>query len=126
MFPPVRIGEFLYVDGGVMDNFPVKALEGKCNVLIGSFVNQVGYVEKVSGLISLAERTFMLGMSKEITEKSKKFDLCIAPEKLKDYKVLDTLKAAELFEVGYEATKDKLKNFDLSKVLSDKKFVDRA
>lgn len=126
MFPPVRIGEFLYVDGGVMDNFPVKALEGKCNALIGSFVNQVGYVEKVSGLISLAERTFMLSMSKEIMEKSKKFDLCIAPEKLKDYKVLDTLKAAELFDVGYEATKEKLKNFDLGKVLSDKKFADRA
>jgi hypothetical protein len=59
-------------------------------------------------------------------EKSKRFDFCIAPEKLKDYKFLDTLKAAELFEVGYEATKDKLKNFDILKVLTDKKFADRA
>lgn len=120
MFPPVRIGDYLYVDGGVLDNFPVRAIEKDCNVLIGSFVNQVGPVEKVSGLISLAERTFMLSMSKEIQEKSKKFDLCIAPSALKDYKILDTLKAAELFRVGYEDTKEKLENFDIDKLMAGK------
>jgi NTE family protein len=118
MFPPVKIGNFLYVDGGVLDNFPVEPIENKCNVLIGSFVNQVGYVEKVSGLITLAERTFMLSMTKEIHEKARKFDLCVSPEELKNYKILNTLKAAELFEVGYEATKEKLKEFDLEELMA--------
>ncbi|HEX2922343.1 MAG TPA: patatin-like phospholipase family protein [Bacteroidales bacterium] len=120
LFPPVKIGNQTYVDGGVLDNFPVRIIENDCNILIGSFVNQVGPIEKISGLISLAERTFMLSMSKEIVDKAKKFDLCIAPQKLKDYKILDTLKAAELFEVGYYETREKLNNFDLS-ALENKK-----
>jgi NTE family protein len=117
LFPPVKIGDFHYVDGGVLDNFPVRPLENKCGFIIGSFVNQVGYVEKVSGLITLAERTFMVGMSKEINEKSKRFDLLIAPPELKNYKILDTLKACELFDVGYRATKQKLKEVDINALI---------
>jgi NTE family protein len=116
LFPPVKIGEFYYVDGGILDNFPIRPLENICNFKIGSFVNQIGFAEKVTGLISIAERTFMLSMSKEIQEKSKKFDLFVAPAKLKDYKILDTLKAAELFDVGYFATKEKLRGFDISRL----------
>lgn len=120
LFPPVQIGGFNYVDGGVLDNLPVKAIEDNCHLLIGSFVNMVGYIEKISGLISLAERTFMLGMAKEINEKAKRFDLFVAPPELKDYRVLNTLKAAELFGIGYQATRRKLKEVDLNKLLEEK------
>ena len=116
LFQPVKIGNFYFVDGGVLDNFPVRPLEGKCSFLAGSFVNQAGYAGKVSGLINIAERTFMLSMSKEIMEKSKKFDFFVAPVELKNYRVLDPLKAGELFTIGYDATKKALQNFDLSKI----------
>jgi len=120
LFPPVKLGEFYYVDGGVLDNLPVRAIENICHVKIGSFVNQVGYVEKITGLISLAERTFMVGMSKELYEKAKKFDLFVAPDDLRNYRIIDTLKAPEMFEVGYKATREKLKGFNLEKVLEEK------
>jgi NTE family protein len=120
LFQPVKMGEILYVDGGVLDNFPVRPIENDCQVIIGSFVNQVGYVEKISGLISIAERTFMLSLSREIYEKARKFDLFVAPAELKNYKILDTLKASELFDVGYEATMEKLKDFDIEKVIAEK------
>lgn len=120
VFPPVRIGDYSYVDGGILDNLPVRPLEEICHVKIGSFVNQVGYVEKVSGLISLAERTFMVGMSKELFEKAKKFDLFIAPEDLRNFRVTDTIKAKEMFDVGYKATKEKLRDFDVRKILEKK------
>lgn len=123
LFQPVRIGEILYVDGGILDNFPVRPLENNCSVILGSFVNQVGPIDKISGLISIAERTFMLSLTKEVREKSCKFDMCVVPEELKNYKILDTLKAAELFDIGYQATKEKLKNFDIQKVLSEKRKV---
>jgi NTE family protein len=119
IFPPKKIGDTTYVDGGVLDNFPVKAIENICRIKIGSFVNQVGYVENFSSLIRLAERTFMVGMSKEINEKAKKFDLYVAPAELGNYRVLDTFKAPELFEIGYKATKEKLKDFNLQKLLAD-------
>ncbi len=117
LFQPVKINDISYVDGGVLDNLPVHPIENDCRVLIGSFVNPVGYVEKISGLINIAERTFMLSMSKEIIEKAKKFDLFVAPPELGNYKILDPEKAGELYEIGYKAAKEKLQEFDITKLL---------
>jgi NTE family protein len=120
LFQPVIINKTYYVDGGVLDNLPVKPLLNKCRVIIGSFVNPVGYMEKVSGLISIAERSFMLSMSKEIAEKSKKFDLFVAPAELRNYGILDPEKAEELFSLGYKATKDNLKEINIEKLFGPK------
>jgi len=117
LFQPVKIDDISYVDGGVLDNMPIRPIENKCTILIGSFVNPVGYLEKISGLINIAERTFMLSISKEISEKAKKFDLFIAPAELRNYKILDPEKSNELFELGYNATKEKLKEIDIEILL---------
>ena len=85
--------------------------------VIGSFVNPIGYVEKISGLINIAERTFLLSMSKDVPEKSKKFDLFIAPHELRNFKMLDPEKAQEIFDVGYKATKEKLEMVDVNKLM---------
>ena len=119
LFQPVLINEIYYVDGGVLDNLPLKPIENRCRYLIGSFVNPVGYMEKCSGLINIAERTFMLSMTKEIHEKAKKFDLFVAPHELRNYKILDPEKAKELFEVGYKATMEKLKDSVLKTILDN-------
>lgn len=118
LFQPVKINNISYVDGGVLDNLPIHPIQNKCKIIIGSFVNPVGYVEKLSGLINIAERTFMLNMSKEINEKARLFNLFIAPKELRNYKILDPEKAADLFELGYKATKSKLKESDLERLLS--------
>jgi len=118
LFQAVIINNIYYVDGGVLDNMPLKPIEHACKFLIGSFVNPVGYMEKVSGLINIAERSFMLSMSKEIIEKSKKFDLFIAPAELSNYKILDPEKAEELFTIGYNATKEKLKKINIDKLFT--------
>ena len=118
LFQPVTIGNIQFVDGGVTDNLPVFPLEDKCSRLIGSFVNPVGYVEKLTGLINIAERTFMLSMTKEVTEKEEKFDLLVAPPGLRNYGILEQDKANELFTVGYKATKEKLGNKSIRKALN--------
>jgi NTE family protein len=118
LFKPVLIDNKHYVDGGVLDNLPVKPIENKCRFIIGSFVNPTGYEENVTNLISIAERTFLLSMSKEVIEKTKKFDLFIAPPELRNYKILDPEKAEEVFQVGYNATKEKLSLLDINSILS--------
>ena len=118
LFQPVKINDISYVDGGVLDNLPIRPIENKCRILIGSFVNPVGYMEKISGLINIAERTFMLSMSKEISEKAKKFDLFVAPPELRNYKILDPEKSAELFMIGYKATNEKLKTIDIESMIT--------
>jgi NTE family protein len=113
LFQPVKINNVSYVDGGVLDNLPIRPIENQCSVTIGSFVNPVGYIEKISGLISIAERTFMLSMSKDILDKAKRFDLFIAPAKLRNYRFLDPEKSLEVFDIGYQATKEKLEDIDV-------------
>ena len=115
LFKPVIINNIHYVDGGVLDNLPIKPIENLCGLIVGSYVNPVGYEEKISGLISLAQRTFMLSMSKEVIEKSKKFDLFIAPPELKNFSILDPEKASDLFKIGYKATREKLRESDFRK-----------
>ena len=112
LFQPVRINDISYVDGGVLDNLPIKPIENDCQSIIGSFVNPIGYIEKISGLINIAERTFLLSVSKDVPEKSKRFDLFIAPLELRNFKLLDPEKANEIFEVGYKATKEKLEEIE--------------
>ena len=49
-------------------------------------------------------------------EKSNKFDLFVAPLILRNFGILDPEKAEELFSIGYDATKEKLKEIDVEKL----------
>jgi NTE family protein len=42
VLPPVRIGEKIYVDGGV-DNLPIEPIMDQCDFLIASHVNSLSY-----------------------------------------------------------------------------------
>jgi NTE family protein len=117
LFKPVIINKIYYVDGGVVDNLPIKPIENKCKKIIGSFVNPIGYEKSTSGLITIAVRTFMLNQAKEAEEKSKNFDLLIAPAELKNFGFLDVSQADALFKTGYEVTCEKLNALDLSSFL---------
>jgi NTE family protein len=117
LFKPVVIDNKYYVDGGVLDNLPIKPIENKCRYIIGSFVNPTGFQENVTNLINIAERTFFLSMSKEVNEKAKKFNLFIAPPELRNYKILDPEKAEEVFILGYNETREKLKSVDIKSLL---------
>jgi len=119
LFKPVIMDNITYVDGGVMDNLPIKPIEDLCRYKIGSFVNPVGKEEAVTSLLQIAERAFMLNMSKELDYKTHKFDLFIAPQELKNYKILDPEKAVEVFEIGYKVTIKKLKEPDNQRIISE-------
>jgi NTE family protein len=120
LFKPVIINKIYYVDGGVLDNLPIEPLENKCTFLIGSFVNPVGYEPTTSGLITIAMRTFMLDQTKEAQEKGKKFDLFIAPSELTKFGIIEVEKAEAILEMGYKATKEKLKDPEVQKIISEK------
>jgi NTE family protein len=115
LFKPVIINGYCYVDGGVLDNLPIRPIEDKCDFIIGSFVNPTGYEENITNLIQIAERTFLLNVSKEIFEKSKRFNILIAPQELKKFNILDPEKAEAVFLIGYNVTKEKLKEMKMEK-----------
>lgn len=120
LFNPVIINNLSYVDGGVLDNLPIKPIDNKCGLIIGSFVNPVGYEKSTSGLITIAVRTFMLNQAREVEEKGKKFDILIAPKELTMFGILESESADEIFEMGYEKTKEKLNDPEVQGIILSK------
>ena len=83
-------------------------------------MNPVGYEETTSGLLTIAVRTFMLNQAKEAETKKDKFDLFIAPPDITKFGILEIEKANDFFDMGYEKTRERLKEPEVKKVISEK------
>ena len=106
LFSPIRIGDYMYVDGGLFDNLPVQPLLGKCKKIIGVNVNPIHPRKEFKGLIQVASRAFHLGVDNTTLGSRGKCDVFIEPGKLDQYDILDFKEADELFRIGYEYTRD--------------------
>jgi NTE family protein len=109
LFTPMKIGNVNYVDGGVLNNFPIEPLEEKCHFIIGIHVNPFGYIEDFNSIMSVAERSFHLSISTHIGKRVNKCDIFIEPAGLQKYRLLDVAKINEIFQLGYMETKRILK-----------------
>lgn len=108
LFTPVEIEGNTYIDGGITDNLPVEPLLGKCRYLFGMHVNPVGEERNMSSLMRVAERSFHLAMTINIHHKIPLFDLFIEPEGMKSVGLMDVSKARDIYQIGYEWTRDLL------------------
>ena len=102
VFPPVTIGEYQYLDGGIINNFPVESLLGKCKKIIGINVNPVGEEGNIKGLKKIAIRAFHLSMRNHADLRKDKCDIYIEPSEIENYGILDLSSAEEIFEIGYK------------------------
>ncbi len=110
LFTPVEIDGVRYVDGGVMDNFPVDPIVDDCEKIIGIDVSPVGKVDDIKNLFILAERTFILTINRETKQKSKRCDIFISPENIHNYHALKLKEGEKIFNIGYEEAKKVLKS----------------
>ncbi len=111
MFTPVVIDGITYVDGGVMNNLPLEPLEGQCEVLIGVNSNPIGYMEEFKSMIKLTDRAVHMIIESAIREKKKRFDLFIEPAALNTFGLLDMAKGRDMFLIGYEEGKKRVKEW---------------
>ena len=109
IFQPVEINDELFTDGGLINNFPVEALEGKCKRIIGVNVNPLGVKRNLDNLKIIAERTFQINIRSHTLERKHKCDLFIEPEGLDDYGLIDLSGANEVFDLGYKTAKKLIK-----------------
>ena len=102
-FSPIKIGEGVYCDGGLLNNFPIEPLKGKCDVLIGSFINPLESVEEkdLSNPIKFFQRIYNVIMDGSYEKKFKKCDFVFLQE-LSNIGVLDTKQIDAAFEYGYQ------------------------
>lgn len=105
VFQPVEINGQMYVDGGLLNNMPVKDLRKKTDVVIG--VNVMPDVaietEAIQSTIAIATRCFQLSVISNTRPNLKFCDLVINPEKVHAYNVFQFNKYQEIYEIGYEA-----------------------
>ncbi len=104
LFSPVEINGEMYVDGGVMDNLPVKPLVACCDKILGVSINPLNEEGRLDNLVQIASRVFHLGVNANALENKQKCDLLIEPVDLSGFDLLDSSKSDDLFEVGYEYT----------------------
>jgi NTE family protein len=109
IFPPVEIDGELYTDGGLINNFPLEVLEGKCKRIIGVSVNPLSIKWKLDTLKVIAERTFQLNIRSHTLDRKDRCDLFIEPEGLDDYSLADLSGAEEMFNKGYKTAKKLIK-----------------
>jgi len=115
LFKPVMMNGYTYVDGGVMDNFPVKPIWEKVDKIIGVHVNPTGEVKEAKGLIKIAERSFHLSVNSHIDQMADSCDMFIQPENLKKFGLLSVSDGKKIYEVGYEKAMEVLKKANTRK-----------
>ncbi|SNZ02908.1 NTE family protein [Persephonella hydrogeniphila] len=105
IFRPVKIGDYLYIDGGVMDNLPVEPLIGEVDFIIGSEVNPLGKEENLSNPFSILLRSFYLAVRANVEARKKYCHLFIQPPELLKIGIFSTWKLKEAIDIGYRYTK---------------------
>lgn len=109
LFSPAHIEEKRYVDGGLLNNFPIEPLLGICNKIIGSHVNPLEEYENHHVKLSrfaIMERCYHMSIANTVYSKVHQCDIFIEPS-LSGFGMFDTKKADKIFELGYQAAMEK-------------------
>lgn len=112
IFHPITIDGKIYVDGGIVDNLPVKPLKRKVDLVIGLHCNPVEPGYEARNLKEVVERSMLIAMYTGTKVRMKKCDLVIEPKQLSKYTVFDIGHAMEIYKIGYRDTLTKLRQFE--------------
>jgi NTE family protein len=103
IFEPVKIGEQVLVDGGLLNNFPLEPLENICDKLIGCYVNNIpqglGNGKRI-GKMNMIEKCFHMAIAPTVYNKVSKLDVFIEPL-LHEFGMFDVTKADVIYQAGY-------------------------
>jgi NTE family protein len=102
IFDPVKMNNSLYVDGGLLNNFPLEPLIGKCDKLIGVDVNSIRKEKAEIRKSNLLDRSFHLSLSANTQTKAAQCDLFIQPPDMSQFGMFEVKKSQEIFEYGYQ------------------------
>ncbi|MDR3704927.1 MAG: patatin-like phospholipase family protein [Paludibacteraceae bacterium] len=104
IYEAVKIGDSVYVDGGLFNNLPAQALKGKCDIIIG--VDVLPYFKRQE--IKSTNEMLMLSIrGVEHHNSLPGIQLCdylIEPPAVKQYNELSFDKFEEISKIGYETT----------------------
>jgi NTE family protein len=106
VFTPTEVDGRWYVDGGVINNFPIEPLRGRCDVLVGHYASPLRSLKKtdLSGVFAVSERALEVGMHSTSKQKFHECDVMLSCPGLNDFSLFDTKHHREIFDAGRRAT----------------------
>ena len=105
VFKPVQYNGGIYVDGGIMDNLPVKGIYDKCDFIVGSHSNFITSEFDVKNFRNVIERSLLIAINGNTMISKSLCHVLIEPPEVGLFSGFDLGKAAEMFEIGYAYTK---------------------
>lgn len=110
LFTPKKINGIHYVDGGVLKNFPVSTISDDCDKVIGINASPLVADEYKLSLMNVASRTYHFMFKANILHDKELCDLLIEPVDMGNYDTFEVDKGREIFELGYQSTKQLLES----------------
>ncbi|RZK49938.1 MAG: patatin [Pedobacter sp.] len=115
IFKPIEIDNQMYVDGGVLNNFPVEPLQGICDLIIGSSCNHLLPQENIKGLTNLIQRAAIMSINHDMEVKRKSCNLMIEPKGMGEISTFDMKKAETIYWLAHEAALKTLQSEEVFK-----------
>ena len=106
LFAPVKMGDDYYVDGGVLDNLPIRPVRKICEKVIAVNISPIHDTDHLENIMQIATRVFHMSVDKSTIKSGKLADLYIEPPGVDHYDILRVKYAEELFHIAYEHTID--------------------
>ena len=100
----------IYVDGGVLNNFPSEAIRNKCKVLIGVDVLPCFEKEKTKNTRDIIITTIRAMLHANSISGQQLCDHLIISPAIKDFHEFDFEKYEEIYKIGYDAAIEYIKN----------------
>lgn len=114
LFSPLKIGDSLFVDGGLMDNIPVEPIKHDCEHIIVSNISPINTNTKLGNMLQIATRSFYMSVNQNLEKVKRQADYYIEPKNISKYEMFSRKHADELYDLGYKTT---------MKVFSEKKAI---
>jgi NTE family protein len=114
LFTPIIIDDEPYVDGGVLNNFPVEHIKNKCDKTIGVYVNSLQQVtqDQLKHSYQVANRAYSISFGSQCRHKFKEVDVLINPKELEKFGMFNLKNVDTIFEIGYKTALKVLSNYD--------------
>jgi NTE family protein len=117
VFSPASANGSLYVDGGLLDNLPAQCIRKQCDLLIGSHCNEISREFDPKNIKNVIERSLLIAISGNTRHSKSLCDVSIAPPNMDRFTVFDISKAQEIYDTGYQFTKNNFTAEDFQKVM---------
>lgn len=105
LFNPMILDGHVYVDGGIMDNLPVRPLVGKCDFIIGCHSNPVQQRFDIKSAKEVTERSLLIAINVNSSHSKAHCNVVIEPPDLGKFSTFDLSRGKEIFDIGYQFVK---------------------